>query len=322
MKILLLGGTKFLGKHIAKIAFHRGHKLTLFHRGKTNPDFLQHEVHHIIGDRTTDDIEKLTDNWDVVIDTSGQLPEDVKRSVKQLKNKCELYVYISSISAYKDLSKESVFEEDELADRNQGDYAGNKSACEQIVNQEVDHYLIIRPGLIVGPDDPTDRFTYWPWRMSKGGNVLVPNVSRDTQVQFIDVRDLAAWIISAAEKKRTGSFNATGPKEPLGNTEFLEMCRQHCGAKQADLIWAEESFLEENDVKPWIELPLWLPESLNLKGMMTVNCDKAILAGLVFRSVKETIADTLEWSLQKRKGEWLAGLDQEKEKQLLKKLGY
>ncbi|WP_100013134.1 NAD-dependent epimerase/dehydratase family protein [Lentibacillus sediminis] len=323
MKVLLLGGTLFLGKHIAEQALNKGLDITLFNRGKTNPEFLKEAegVTHIVGDRSTADIEKLTDNWDVVIDVSGINPDDVQRSVDQLKNRCTSYVFISSISAYKNLDKGPVLETNALHELDKGDYGSNKATSEVIVNNGFyDNSLIIRPGLIVGPDDPTDRFTYWPWRMNQGGKVLVPNVSHNKNVQFIDVRDLASWIIEAIEQGLKGTFNATGPKETLGFRDFLLTCKKLVSPENTELCWADESVLQENLVQPWIELPFWLPDSLNMNGMMHVNNDKAIEAGLSFRPfrpMKDTIIDTLEWSLHERNGKWDAGLEREKEYRVL-----
>jgi 2'-hydroxyisoflavone reductase len=324
MKVLLLGGTLFLGKHIAEQAFHKGMDITLFNRGKTNPGFLKETegVTHIVGDRSTADIEKLTDTWDVVIDVSGRDPDDVQRSVDQLKDRCNSYVFISSISAYKNLDKGHVFESNALKELDKGDYGSNKATCEVIVNNDFyDRSLIIRPGLIVGPDDPTDRFTYWPWRMNQGERILVPNVSHSKKVQFIDVRDLASWVIEAARREVKGTFNAVGPKETLEFRDFILTCKKLVSPENTELCWVDESALQENHVQPWIELPFWLPDSLNMNGMMRANINKAIEAGLSFRPMKETILETLEWSLHERKGKWKAGLEREKEFRVLEVVG-
>ncbi|MFD1449303.1 MULTISPECIES: NAD-dependent epimerase/dehydratase family protein [Oceanobacillus] len=323
MRVLLLGGTLFLGKHIAEQALNKGMDITLFNRGKTNPEFLKDVpgVTHLAGDRSTDDIEKLTDHWDVVIDP-GTDPNDVERSVNQLKDRCNTYIYISSINAYKHLNKGPVCETDALNELDKGDYGSNKVTCEVIVNREFyDNSLIVRPGLIVGPDDPTDRFTYWPWRINQGGRILVPNVSDNKKVQFIDVRDLASWIIKAIEQGVKGTFNATGPRENLGYKAFILTCKKLVSPANTELCWAEESVLQENQVQPWVELPFWLPDSLNMNGMMDVNNERAIEAGLSFRPMQETILDTLEWSLHERNGNWKAGLESEKEKRVLEAAG-
>lgn len=323
MKVLLLGGTLFLGKHIAEQALNKGVDITLFNRGKTNSEFLREVegVTHIVGDRRTADIEKLTDNWDVVIDVSGSDPYDVQRSADQLKDRCNSYVFISSISAYKSVDKGPVFESNALHELDKGDYGSNKATCEVIVNNDFyDNSLIIRPGLIVGPDDPTDRFTYWPWRMKQGGRILVPNVGQSKKVQFIDVRDLASWIIEAIEQDVKGTFNAVGPKEALGFKDFLLSCKKLVSPENTELCWVEETVLQENQVQPWLELPFWLPDSLNMNGMMCTNSDKAIEAGLSFRPIKETIMDTLEWGLHERNGKWEAGLESMKEFRVLERI--
>lgn len=324
MKVLLLGGTVFSGKHIAEQALNKRMAITLFNRGKTNPEYLKGVtgVTHIVGDRSTDAIEKLTDNWDVVIDLSGTDPNDVQGSVNQLKNRCNRYVFISSISVYKQLDKGPVLETNALYELGKGDYGSNKATCESIVNKAFhENALIIRPGLIVGPDDPTDRFTYWPWRMNQGGRILVPNVSDRKSIQFIDVRDLASWIIEAIGQGVKGSFNAVGPKEDLGFRDFILTCKKLVSPENTKLCWIEESVLQENHVQPWVELPFWLPDSLNMNGMMCANSDKAIEAGLSFRPMTETIMDTLKWSLHERNGKWEAGLESEKEIRVLKVVG-
>ncbi|GAF13926.1 reductase [Bacillus sp. JCM 19045] len=253
-----------------------------------------------------------------MIDVAGRDPEDVRRSVDQLKDRCKMYVYISSVSAYKNLQSGPVLESDALHELDQDDYASNKATSEVIVNETFyDRSLIIRPGLIVGPDDSTDRFTYWPWRMKQGGNVLVPDVSENKDVQFIDVRDLSRWILQLIEQGQTGTFNATGPQAPLSFRSFLERCQELVAPQETKLCWVNEETLQENDVQPWIELPFWLPDSLRMNGLLQVNSNKAIAAGLTYRSLDETIIDTLNWSLTKRTGPWQAGMSLEKESQLL-----
>lgn len=321
MKVLLLGGTLFLGKHIAEQALNKGIDITLFNRGKTNPEFLKDVkgVTHIVGDRSTEDIEKLMGKWDAVIDLSGTDPNDVQRSVDQLKDRCHHYVFISSINAYKNLNKGPVLETNALQELYKGDYGSNKATCEVIVNNRFyDNSLIVRPGLIVGPSDPTDRFTYWPWRMNQGGKILIPNVDHSKKVQFIDVRDLASWIIAAIIKGLKGTFNAAGPADTLGFREFILTCKKLVSSEDTELCWVEESILQENQVQPWVELPFWLPNSLNMDGLMCLSNDKAIEAGLSFRPVRETIMDTLAWSLHERNGKWKAGLEREKELHVLK----
>ncbi|GGP16085.1 NAD-dependent epimerase/dehydratase family protein [Oceanobacillus neutriphilus] len=275
MKVLLLGGTLFLGKHIAEQALNKGMEITLFNRGKTNPEFLKETagVTHIVGNRSTDDIEKLTGYWDAVIDP-GTNPNDVQRSINQLKNRCNTYIYISSISAYRHLNKGPVLESNTLHELDKDDYASNKATCEVIVNSDFyNNSLTIRPGLIVGPDDPTDRFTYWPWRMHQGGRILVPNVNDNKKIQFIDVRDLASWIVKAIEQGVKGTFNTAGPKEKLGFKDFMLTCQKLVSPENTELCWVEESILQENQIQPWIELPFWLPDSLNMNGVYVTGKD-------------------------------------------------
>lgn len=157
--------------------------------------------------------------------------------------------------------------------------------------------------------------------MNQGGKVLVPNVSETTPIQFIDVRDLSSWIIDAVEHGVTGTFNATGPQEMLGFRDFLHSCKELVSPKETELCWINESTLQDKDVQPWIELPFWLPDSLQKNGMLDVNSNKAIQAGLRYRPIQETIRDTLNWSLHERKGKWEAGMDLEKESRFLEVMG-
>ena len=302
MNILILGGTLFLGRHLVDAALARGHKVTLFNRGKTNSD-LYPEVEKIRGDRTNfEDLESLRDrHWDAVIDTCGYYPHNVKLSAQALKDSVECYVFISSISVYgepptspeiNENSPVAMLENEDLLSYEKESYGNRKALCEQVIEKELPgRTLNIRPGLIVGPYDPSDRFTYWPARLQRGGTVLAPG-NPDAPVQIIDVRDLAEWTIRMVEDKGTGIFNATGPEVPLSMQKVLETCCQVAGTP-AEFAWVDDEFLLAQGVSPFTDLPLWLPGAATV--MMQVSVSKALNEGLDFRSLEETVKDTLSW---------------------------
>jgi 2'-hydroxyisoflavone reductase len=192
-------------------------------------------------------------------------------------------------------------------------YGGLKALCERAAEEEMPgRVLHVRPGLISGPHDPTDRFTYWPRRVAAGGEVLAPD-RPERQVQFIDVRDLAGWMVRMSAEQQTGTYNATGPAYELRMGNLLEECEAYGGG--ARIVWVSEEFLEENGVAPFTELPLWVPREY--AGMLEVECGKAIAAGLTFRPVSETIKDVLQWDSNRGEGELAAGLKPERERELL-----
>jgi 2'-hydroxyisoflavone reductase len=302
MNILILGGTLFLGRHLVDAALANGHTVTLFNRGKTNSD-LYPEVQKLRGDRTNiEDLQSLRDrHWDAVIDTCGFYPHIVQLSAQALAGSVERYVFISSISVYGEPPTTTGIDENapvaQLAGKFLEDYAeesyGNRKAlCEQVVENEMPgRTLNIRPGLIVGPYDPSDRFTYWPARLQRGGNVLAPG-RPDAPVQIIDVHDLAEWTVRMIEHQQIGIFNATGPEIPLKMSQVLETCQQVAGIP-AELVWVDDEFLLGQGVAPFTDLPLWLPGPA--AAMMQVSISKALNAGLTFRTLDETVKDTLTW---------------------------
>ena len=332
MKILILGGTRFLGRHLVNSARSRGHIVTLFNRGQTNPNlFLQ--VDKIRGDREKDLNQLMGDalsgskgqNWDAVIDTCGYFPRIVKMSAEALKDKVENYVFISSISVYSDFKKIGINESDALAtipeeatDKdNPETYGARKALCEKAVQDVFGiRSLIIRPGLIVGPHDPTDRFTYWPVRVARGGDVLAPD-SPSVLTQIIDARDLAKFIIELIEQNVSGVFNATGPDYELSFGRLLDTCKL-IGNSNAKFKWASLDFLNQNNIMPWSDLPAYLPDNGDDAGFARVDISKAIRAGLTFLSLEETVHDTLEWANSRPADhQWKAGLSAEREKELL-----
>ncbi len=313
MKILMIGGTRFVGRHMTEAALKRGHDITLFHRGKTNPDVFP-QVEHVYGDRDGQ-LEALKNRtWDVVIDTSGYVPRVVRQSVELLKEAVNRYIFISTISVYRDLETKAHEDEngalqtlsDETTEVITGEtYGALKALCEKVVLDTLPT-LIIRPGLVVGPEDYTLRFTYWPMRVFYGGQMLIPP---EFKMQFIDARDLAEWTIQMAEQQQTGIFNATGQPVPL--SDVLETSRILTG-KEVQFVPVSEAFLQENEVS----LPLWFPSSV--VGVHTINVNRALNAGLQFHPLTDTIRDTLADG-QQQENPLRAGLSLEQEAKLLQK---
>ena len=298
MRLLVLGGTSFLGRHAIDAALGAGHEVTLFTRGRTNPELFP-EAEHLRGDRDGDLGALERRSWDGVIDTSGFVPRVVRQSAALLRDSVQRYVFVSSISVYDDFSA-PVDEsspvarlEDPSSEEVLEHYGALKAACEEIVEDAYgDRSARVRAGLIVGPHDATDRFTYWPRRIAAGGDVLCPG-NPEAPVQFVDVRDLAAWLVKLALEGPGGVFNATGPAEPLSFVELLDRMRTTIGS-DANLVWTDEQRILAADVQPWTELPLWLPGSEHV-GMTCADISRALAAGLAFRPLEETIADTLAW---------------------------
>jgi len=323
MKILILGGTIFLGKHIVNSALSRGHEVTLFNRGKHNPE-LYPELEKLTGDRSGDFESLKGKTFDAVIDTSGYFPRIVKMSGEFLKDKTSHYTFISSISVYKDFSDMSLnensetgtIEDESIEEITGGSYGPLKVLCENAIEEIYKaSALNIRPGLIVGEDDPTDRFAYWIYRINKGGKILAPG-EKKKKVQFIDVKDLSDWTIKMIEKKKNGVYNATGPDYNLTFEKLLEVCKKVSGTNP-EIEWVDEKFLTDEKIAPYTELPLWLPE--DSEGGNNVNISKAIKDGLTFRSLEETLRDSLEYVTRSRGGKLKFGLDENKEIELLKK---
>lgn len=326
MRILIIGGTIFVGRHLVLAAKARKHEVTLFHRGKHNPGLFP-DVETIQGDRMeAADLAKLDGRtWDAVIDTCGYFPRQIRLAADALRDKVGLYCFISTIGVYRDYSKASVSEDDPLAtidDPTTEEVTGEtygplKALCDLATLEEFpDKALVIRPGLIVGPYDPTDRFTYWPHRIAQGGEVLAPE-NPDLRTQFIDVRDLAEWNILLLERGITGVFNATGPDYPLTFGELLETCQNVTGS-DAQLTWLPADFLEEQDVKPWSELPLWIPSTAGEPGHDGASIDRALAKGLSIRPLSETVRDTLAWDMNRpQENTWRNTLTAEKEKAVL-----
>ena len=326
MNILIIGGTRFVGRHLVDSALARGHQVTLFNRGKSNPDLFPN-IETIIGDREHD-MEKLSGReWDAVIDTCGYVPRIVSVSGVGLERSVGRYVFISSISAFADFTKIGMDEsapvgkiEDETVEEITGEtYGPLKALCEKaILDLYNDRGLVVRPGLIVGPNDPTDRFTYWPVRVAKGGDVLAPE-KPEVPIQVIDVRDLADFIIKLIEDEASGIYSATGPDYELTLGKMLDTCKQVSGS-DANFHWASVDFLKSNNVQEWSDMPVWVPDNEENQGFSRVNISKAIKAGLTFRPIADTVQDTIDWAnTRPTDHEWRAGLRSEREQELLTK---
>lgn len=324
MKLLLLGGTVFLGRHLVEVALTRGHEITLFNRGQHSPN-LYPDVKKLRGNRDGDISALQGQSWDAVIDTCGFLPRVVRASAELLADAVHHYTFISSVSVYRDFSvldiKESApistLPDESVEEINIETYGPLKAMCEQAVQQVMfGKVLAVRPGFIVGPYDPTDRFTYWVHRVAQGGDILAPGLP-DRPIQFIDVRDLAEWVVRMVEASQTGTYNATGPGKVLTMEQMLEECKSVSG-REARFVWVGEQFLLEAKVAPWSELPFWVPQKENASGLMSINCSRAMTRGLSFRSLAETIQDILAWDATRSFDiERRAGLTSERELQLL-----
>lgn len=324
MKLLILGGTVFLGRHLVEATLARGHEVTLFNRGQHNPDLFPH-VEKLRGNRDGDLSALAGRRWDAVIDPSGYVPRIVGDSARLLADAVEHYTFVSSLSVYASSADANQTEDAPLATMDDPTvetitsetYGPLKVLSEQVAQATIPgRVAVIRPGLIVGPHDPTDRFTYWPVRVAKGGDILAP-APADYPVEFTDVRDLAAWMVRVAEQRIPGVFNASGPTEPATLGGLLEISRQ-ISHSDARFVWVDEKFLLENGVQPWSQLPLWLGNGPEYAGFSRFDCSRAIAAGLTFRPVAETVADTLAWA-QSRPADhpWRAGLSAEQEAELL-----
>jgi len=329
LELLILGGSVFLGRHLVEAAQARGHTITLFNRGQHNPELFP-DVEKLRGDRDSDLSALRGRRWDAAIDTCGYVPRVVAASAEQLAGAVEHYTFISSISVYADFSTIGIDEGapvGTLADTtveqvDSKTYGPLKALCEQAAERAMPgRVLNVRPGLIVGPTDPTDRFTYWPQRVVQGGEVLAPG-QPEQGTQIIDVRDLADWAIHMVEARQTGLYNATGPDYRLTMGQVLEASRAISGS-DARISWVSERFLLDAGVLPWSELPLWLPaEDPANAGFDAIDCTRAIAAGLRFRPLADTIRDTLAWAATRPADhEWRAGLKREREAELLEAWG-
>ncbi len=336
LRILILGGTGFIGPPEVRYALSRGHQVTIFNRGKQQITWPS-PVEELLGDRNTGDLKALEGReWDVCIDNPTTLPAWVRDAGRVLAGKVKQYIFISTISVYAANDTPNADETAALVPYTGKDpFAENAStmrstpelygSLKALSEKEAEHWFsgattIIRPGLIVGPGDETDRFTYWPVRLARGGEVLAPGDGSDP-VQFIDARDLSEWVIRAAEARDIGVFNATGPARRLEMREMLAGVEQGVDA-HPEITWVSAKFLDANNVSAWSDMPVWIPGTGDTAGFHRRSIARALAAGLTFRPLPETAADTLAWFRTQpadRQAKLRAGLAPDREAALLAK---
>ena len=332
LNILILGGTGFTGPEQVEYAIARGHRVTLFNRGKTRPGLFKGKVaEELIGDLNGDTSALKDKQFDVVIDNPTTLPFWVKNAAQYLKGNVKHYIFISTTSVYRDQSEIGINESSPTvpmppgldpyqpdqrntaqlsASANPANYGAFKARAEQEVQMQYPGInTVIRPCLIVGPLDRTDRFTYWPARIDKGGEVLAPD-KPDDPCQFIDSRDLAEWTIRMAEMREMGTFNAIGPAKPMTIAEMLYGVKAVTTAG-AQFTWVPWEFLQQQKVRPWRDMTVWQPPVGRTAGYQRRDASKAIAKGLTFRPVAVTAKDTLDWHKTRPEAEQLATLNGE-----------
>ncbi len=330
-RILILGGTGFLGPALVEAARSRGHTLTLFNRGGTRPGLFP-GIEKRLGDRDPRQGDGLTSletgEWDAVIDASGFYPRMVGASARLLAPRVGHYVYLSSVSAYRYPCPLNGDEDSPLAvladaavedmGKNFAHYGGLKAACEAAVEAALPgRTTVVRPGFIVGPDDPSGRFTYWPARLDRGGEIAVPGAPTDP-LQLVDVRDLAEWLVLLVETRTTGRFNAVGPQTPMTWGRVVAACQQATRVASTP-VWIPGEFVARQD---GLAFPIWVPCQGDTEGFHTWQNARAVQAGLRFRPVEETVADTLAWyrgQLQQEGGRSRLAFSVEQEAEMLKR---
>lgn len=329
-RVLVLGGTGFIGPYQIRSLLAQGNEITMFNRGRTNPGMFP-ELEKLRGDRNGD-LESLRGHtWDVVIDNSTSRPDWVTRSAEFLRDSVELYYYVSSRSAYASFSTvpmtaavpshtyETAGVDRATADITRLPYGLAKAESErEVMRLFPDRYGIFRPGLIIGPDDPTDRFTYWPVRIHRGGEVLSPGDGRDP-VQIIDVRDLGDFMALSAGEGHTGIFNLVGPATPRPMAELLYGIRAVTTA-ETTFTWVPREFLAEHSVRPYREMPVWMPPTAGREGFARFDLSNEVAHGLTFRSLADTTQATLDFHFSRspeRQAQLRAGLSAEREAEVL-----
>lgn len=330
-RILILGGTGFIGPNTVRYAVERGHEVSIFTRGRSEAQLP--DVEQLVGDRNNDLSALAGRSWDVVLDNNARDYRWVQLTTEALKDSAEHYLFVSSISAYAvegmgyqhvdRVLREPIIREDSprfrppegWTDGDEAPYGLTKALSEDIAHAAFPgRTTVVRPGLIVGPGDPTDRFTYWPVRIHAGGEVLAPG-NPDHAMQVVDQRDLTEWIVRLAENGTYGDFNATGPTARLSMGEMLSGIRA-VTSTPVSFTWVEERFLQEQGARPWSDIPAWMPGD----PLSFVDVSKAVSAGLTFRPLAETTRDTLEWDETRPAAERenrQAGMTRERERQIL-----
>ena len=322
MNVLILGGTVFLGRALVTELTAHGHTVTTFTRGVHSVDDAPPAT-RILGDREGELSALPPSGWDAVVDTSGYRPAVVRASSEHLRA-APHYTFVSTISVYDETVPEITEETaipplpEGMDERSLEAYGPLKAQCEGVVREAFgDRALVVRPGLIVGPHDPSDRFTYWPERAARGGTILAP-APAESFVQFIDVRDLARFIVNALERSVHGTFNVTGKPQTTTMRDVVDASRE-AAAVPSEVAWVGEEFLALHGVEPWMGLPLWIPESAGLPGFSNASVARALGRDLAFRSLAETMRDTLEWAKTRpADGVRRAGLSAEREAELLR----
>ena len=336
LRILILGGTGFIGPHQVRYALERGHKLTLFNRGRRPKDWPA-PVEELVGDRNTGDLKALAGReWDVCIDNPTTLPFWVRDAGQVLKGRVKQYVFVSTLSVYA-AEKDAGQDETAAVAEYKGEDAMKETMATLQANVEAlygplkarseqeaqtrfpGQTTIVRPGLIVGPGDESDRFTYWPVRLDRGGEVLAPGDGKDP-VQLVDARDLAEWTIRLVEVLTLGVFNAMGPDRELTMGAMLDTARAAVGSK-ARFTWVPADFLDQQKVSAWSDMPVWVPGSGDTAGFSRRSNRKAVAAGLTFRPLAATAKDTLAWwkaqPAERQAKPLRAGIAPEREAQVL-----
>lgn len=330
LRILILGGTGFTGPHQIHYAQARGHEVTIFNRGRTQPTVHQElvgQVEQLVGDRD-DDLEALKGRtWDAVIDNSASIPRWVRQSTELLKDSVDVYLFVSSLSVHADNSKIGITEDDPVAtiddptiEEITGEtYGALKALCEQETRDAFPGgAIVVRPHLIVGPGDRSDRWTYWPVRIDRGGEVMAPGEPTDP-TQYIDTRDLAEFEIGLVEQRALGTYSGVGPLSPLSMAELLYGMRAVV-SNEISFTWVNADFLDEHEVSPWGHMPAWIPPREGYQGFSAFDNSRAVAAGLEYRPLAVTAKDTIDWWKtlpEERRAEPKAGLAPEREVEVL-----
>jgi 2'-hydroxyisoflavone reductase len=330
-RLLILGGTGFIGPPMVRYAVERGHEVTIFTRGRSRAELP--DVERLVGDRSGDLNALRGRAWDVVFDNNARDYRWVKLTTDLLKDAAEQYIFVSSISAYRgeaiayeyydeawtgpqiNVNSPLVPRPADFKDGQEAEYGLTKALGEELVQAAfLGRNTIVRPGYIVGPGDPTDRFTYWPVRIDRGGEVLAPGDGSDP-VQIIDARDLTEWLIRLAEEGTPGTFNGVGPASPMSIAEMLYGIRAITNTP-VQFTWVPTEFLRNRGVRPYFDMPIWTPAD----PFAAVDHRNAIASGLTFRSLAETALDTLNWHRTRpaeEQSELRMGIDPDREKEVL-----